>query len=75
MFSFIRRRGWQGLRRYQDAHMLCLVHNLATQRTSALGLPVWRYRFDLIANNLNSRGAGIGAFHGSLFDRLDQIND
>lgn len=44
--------------------MLCLAHNLATQRTRALDLPVWRYRFDLVANNLNSRGVRIGTFHG-----------
>lgn len=49
---------------WRDAHMQCLAHNLATERTRALGLPVWRYRFDLIANNLNSRGTRIGAFHG-----------
>jgi hypothetical protein len=46
--------------------MLCLAHNLATERTRALGLPVWRYRFDLVADNLNSRGTRIGAFHGKL---------
>lgn len=45
--------------------MLCLASNLATQRTAALGLPVWRYRFDHVASNLNSRGVRIGAFHGS----------
>ncbi|KAF9465144.1 carboxylesterase [Collybia nuda] len=50
---------------WRDAHMLCLASNLATQRTSALKLPVWRYRFDHVANNLNSRGVRIGAFHGS----------
>ena len=44
--------------------MLCLAHNLATQRTKALGLKVWRYRFDLVADNLNSQGAKIGTFHG-----------
>ncbi|KAI0792500.1 carboxylesterase [Abortiporus biennis] len=49
---------------WRDAHMLCLASNLATQRTNALGLPVWRYRFDLVANNLNSLGAVIGTFHG-----------
>ncbi|KAI0759813.1 carboxylesterase [Irpex lacteus] len=49
---------------WRDAHMLCLVHNLATERTRALGLPVWRYRFDLVADNLNSLGRSIGAFHG-----------
>ena len=49
---------------WRDAHMQCLAHNLATERTRALGLPVWRYRFDLVANNLNSRGTRIGAFHG-----------
>lgn len=49
---------------WRDAHMLCLVHNLATERTRALRLPVWRYRFDLVADNLNSLGRSIGAFHG-----------
>ncbi|KAF8883289.1 carboxylesterase [Infundibulicybe gibba] len=50
---------------WRDAHMLCLASNLAHQRTKALNLTVWRYRFDLVANNLNSRGVRIGAFHGS----------
>ncbi|KAL0955512.1 hypothetical protein HGRIS_001751 [Hohenbuehelia grisea] len=50
---------------WRDAHMLCLASNLAHQRTVALRLPVWRYRFDLVANNLNSRGVRIGTFHGS----------
>ncbi|PPQ71017.1 hypothetical protein CVT24_011933 [Panaeolus cyanescens] len=50
---------------WRDAHMLCLAHNLATLRTTHLGLPVWRYRFDHVASNLNSRGLRIGAFHGS----------
>ncbi len=50
---------------WRDAHMQCLAHNLATQRTLALDLPVWRYRFDLVASNLNSLGTSIGAFHGS----------
>lgn len=45
--------------------MLCLASNLAIQRTLALDLPVWRYRFDHVASNLNSRGVRIGAFHGS----------
>lgn len=49
---------------WRDAHMLCLAHNLATHRTTSLNLPVWRYRFDLVADNLNSRGSRIGAFHG-----------
>lgn len=49
---------------WRDAHMQCLMHNLATERTRALKLPVWRYRFDLVADNLNSRGTRIGAFHG-----------
>jgi carboxylesterase type B len=44
--------------------MLCLAHNLATYRTSSLNLPVWRYRFDLVADNLNSRGVRAGSFHG-----------
>jgi len=50
---------------WRDAHMLCLAHNLATIRTSHLKLPVWRYRWDHVAKNLNSRGERIGAFHGS----------
>jgi len=50
---------------WRDAHMLCLARNLATYRTSELRLPVWRYRWDHIASNLNSRGVRIGAFHGS----------
>lgn len=49
---------------WRDAHMLCLAHNLGKWRTGALGQPVWRYRFDLVANNLNSLGASIGTFHG-----------
>ncbi|KAI0315930.1 carboxylesterase [Amylostereum chailletii] len=49
---------------WRDAHMLCLAHNLGLWRTRALGLPVWRYRFDLVANNLNSLGSAIGTFHG-----------
>ncbi|KAI0031650.1 carboxylesterase [Vararia minispora EC-137] len=49
---------------WRDAHMLCLAHNLATWRTRTLELPVWRYRFDLVADNLNSLGASIGTFHG-----------
>lgn len=50
---------------WRDAHMQCLVHNLATERTRALDLPVWRYRFDLVAANLNSLGTSVGTFHGS----------
>ncbi|KAF8993009.1 carboxylesterase [Cyathus striatus] len=50
---------------WRDAHMLCLASNLATHRTNSLKLPVWRYRFDLVASNLNSRGTRIGSFHGS----------
>lgn len=46
--------------------MQCLVHNLAEERTRVLRLPVWRYRFDHVASNLNSRGTRIGAFHGAL---------
>ena len=49
---------------WRDAHMLCLASNLGKWRTASLGLPVWRYRFDLVANNLNSAGANIGTFHG-----------
>ena len=44
--------------------MLCLAHNLGKWRTEALGQKVWRYRFDLVADNLNSQGAAIGTFHG-----------
>lgn len=50
---------------WRDAHMQCLVHNLATERTRVLNQPVWRYRFDLVAANLNSEGARVGAFHGT----------
>ncbi|KAF9262533.1 carboxylesterase [Marasmius fiardii PR-910] len=50
---------------WRDAHMLCLASNLAKWRTTTLSLPVWRYRFDLVAGNLNSRGTRIGTFHGS----------
>ncbi|KAL0061259.1 hypothetical protein AAF712_011917 [Marasmius tenuissimus] len=50
---------------WRDAHMLCLASNLAYWRTTALNLPIWRYRFDLVADNLNSRGSRIGAFHGT----------
>ncbi|CAA7260352.1 unnamed protein product [Cyclocybe aegerita] len=49
---------------WRDAHMLCLASNLAGLRSTVLGLPVWRYRFDHVAANLNSR-VRIGAFHGS----------
>ncbi|KAH8112629.1 carboxylesterase, partial [Phellopilus nigrolimitatus] len=49
---------------WRDAHMLCLAHNLGKWRTETLELSVWRYRFDLVANNLNSLGASIGTFHG-----------
>lgn len=55
---------------WRDAHMLCLASNLGNWRTAALGLPVWRYRFDLVADNLNSRGSAIGAFHGNSIDGL-----
>ncbi|KAF9524982.1 carboxylesterase [Crepidotus variabilis] len=50
---------------WRDAHMLCLASNLGLHRSDALRLPVWRYRFDHVASNLNSRGTRIGAFHGS----------
>lgn len=50
---------------WRDAHMQCLAHNLATLRTTVLGQPVWRYRFDLVAANLNSEGTRVGAFHGT----------
>lgn len=57
---------------WRDAHMLCLASNLGKWRTEALGLDVWRYRFDLVADNLNSAGANIGAFHGELsFEAFD----
>ena len=52
---------------WRDAHMLCLAHDLGKWRTEALGQPVWRYRFDLVADNLNSQGAAIGTFHGELY--------
>jgi hypothetical protein len=48
--------------------MLCLASNLAKWRTLALGLKVWRYRFDLVEGNLNSAGKNIGTFHGE-FER------
>lgn len=50
---------------WRDAHMRCLVSNLGLWRTYALGEPVWRYEFDLVAANLNSLGVSIGTFHGS----------
>ena len=59
---------------WRDAHMLCLAHNLGLWRTKALGLPVWRYRFDLVADNLNSQGSAIGAFHGTFTHLLKWIN-
>ncbi|KZT40310.1 alpha/beta-hydrolase [Sistotremastrum suecicum HHB10207 ss-3] len=49
---------------WRDAHMVCLASNLGKWRTETLGLPVWRYHFELVANNLNSLGAVIGTFHG-----------
>ncbi|KIJ27258.1 hypothetical protein M422DRAFT_55139 [Sphaerobolus stellatus SS14] len=49
---------------WRDAHMLCLASNLGRERTNVLKQPVWRYRFDLLANNLNSQGTSIGVFHG-----------
>jgi hypothetical protein len=49
---------------WRDAHMLCLVHNLATQCTEVLRLPVLRYRFDPVESNLNALGTSVGAFHG-----------
>ncbi|EAU92008.2 carboxylesterase [Coprinopsis cinerea okayama7 len=51
---------------WRDAHMLCLASNLAKHRTEDLRLPVWRYRWDHVAPNLNSRGVRIGAFHGGI---------
>ena len=56
---------------WRDAHMLCLASNLGKWRTEALGLDVWRYRFDLVANNLNSLGASIGTFHGIIHTNLN----
>ncbi|TEB37904.1 carboxylesterase [Coprinellus micaceus] len=58
---------------WRDAHMLCHASNLATLRSSGSqssknvtgATPVWRYRWDHVAPNLNSRGERIGAFHGS----------
>ncbi|KAJ2932520.1 hypothetical protein H1R20_g4562, partial [Candolleomyces eurysporus] len=49
---------------WRDAHMLCHARNLAHYRTITT-TTVWRYRWDHIASNLNSRGERIGAFHGS----------
>lgn len=51
---------------WRDAHMLCLASNLAKHRTEDLKLAVWRYRWDHVAPNLNSRGERIGAFHGGI---------
>lgn len=51
---------------WRDAHMLCLASNLGKWRTEALNLTVYRYRFDLVANNLNSLGSSIGTFHGDI---------
>ncbi|KDQ57834.1 hypothetical protein JAAARDRAFT_194101 [Jaapia argillacea MUCL 33604] len=50
---------------WRDAHMRCLVSNLGLWRTYTLGVPVWRYEFDLVGANLNSLGTSIGTFHGS----------
>jgi hypothetical protein len=49
--------------------MVCLAHNLATQRTEVLKQPVWRYRFDLVESNLNQYGSVVGAFHGAALAR------
>ncbi|KAH7925326.1 alpha/beta-hydrolase [Leucogyrophana mollusca] len=49
---------------WRDAHMICLSSNLAMWRTQLLKLPVWRYEFALVADNLNAEGASIGTFHG-----------
>ncbi|EGN92698.1 hypothetical protein SERLA73DRAFT_116990 [Serpula lacrymans var. lacrymans S7.3] len=49
---------------WRDAHMICLSSNLALWRTQLLQLPVWRYEFALVADNLNAEGASIGTFHG-----------
>ncbi|KIJ63639.1 hypothetical protein HYDPIDRAFT_92144 [Hydnomerulius pinastri MD-312] len=49
---------------WRDVHMICLSSNLALWRTQLLKLPVWRYEFALVADNLNSEGASIGTFHG-----------
>lgn len=53
--------------------MLCLAHNLGKWRTEALQQPVWRYRFDLVAANLNSQGASIGTFHGEKYAQDQHI--
>ncbi|KAF5317269.1 hypothetical protein D9611_003493 [Ephemerocybe angulata] len=53
---------------WRDAHMLCHAANLAkyrSERPARDASPVWRYRWDHVAPNLNSRGERIGAFHGS----------
>ncbi|KAJ2917720.1 hypothetical protein MD484_g2708, partial [Candolleomyces efflorescens] len=52
---------------WRDAHMLCHARNLAHYRSLQKDFygPVWRYRWDHVASNLNSRGERIGAFHGS----------
>ncbi|RXW25718.1 hypothetical protein EST38_g156 [Candolleomyces aberdarensis] len=42
-----------------------LNSDLSEQLQSSYYGPVWRYRWDHIASNLNSRGERIGAFHGS----------
>ncbi|KAL6306974.1 Alpha/Beta hydrolase protein [Sparassis latifolia] len=66
---------------WRDAHMISLSSNLALWRTQLLQLPVWRYEFALVADNLNALGASIGTFHvgediqfvmGTLYTIADQ---
>ncbi|KAH6897943.1 carboxylesterase [Coprinopsis sp. MPI-PUGE-AT-0042] len=51
---------------YPSAYNASAGINLAKHRTEDLKLPVWRYRWDHVAPNLNSRGERIGAFHGGI---------
>ena len=34
---------------------------------------MWRYRFDLLASNLNSQGTSIGVFHGMCYVYLMDV--
>ncbi|EJT99952.1 carboxylesterase [Dacryopinax primogenitus] len=49
---------------WRDAHMICLSSNLALWRTQLWKLPVWRYQFAMVADNLSAQGASIGTYHG-----------
>ncbi|KZO95960.1 alpha/beta-hydrolase [Calocera viscosa TUFC12733] len=49
---------------WRDAHMISLSSNLALWRTQLLKLPVWRYQFAMVADNLSGQGASIGTYHG-----------